>query len=291
MKLKVYILKKKQVIVAVSILFLLLISLIILISFKSKETIKNVNPVQTVHADVDGDKKIDTLYISTKDDNSYTVNVQTKKGDGFTLEPDPSFKTLGDNSEKWPMYIDCKDINGDSSQEIIIQGSMDGKPILHVYSYEKETNKMIKIASGNYSVFGSTLYNEEKVMMLGKNAGSKITFSYQAIKTTDSLTTPEDINLGNETLTSLASFISEESVDVVNTNASVLSPIKKGEFLDGMLIDVKYKNNIPYECTYQIRVNPYEDSSKTAFYEVKMKSLSYKNNSIQFNINNIKSID
>lgn len=139
MKLKVYILKKRQLVVAIScVIFILLLSLILIFTFKSKETIKNVNPVQTVHADIDGDKKIDTIYISTNSNNSYSVGVKTKKGDGFSLKPDPLLKTLGYNNKSWPMYIDCKDINGDKSQEIIIQSSDEKGPLLHVYSYIKE---------------------------------------------------------------------------------------------------------------------------------------------------------
>lgn len=288
MKLKVYILKKKQVIIAIVTLFLLLISLIILISFKSKETIKNVNPVQTVHADVDGDKKIDTLYISTKNDGSYHVDVRTKKGEGFTLEPDPLLKTLGYNNKSWPMYIDCKDINGDSSQEIIIQGSLNNEPILHVFTYNKESKKIEKVLSGNYNVFGSATLNGSPVFMLGKYSNSKINFSYKSLKNTD--LDINYINLGNETLSSLASYITEESIEVINTNSSLLSSIKKGNFLDAILVDVKYQNSIPYECTYQVRVCSYNEINKTDLYEVKMKAFSYKDNSIQYNINSLKQI-
>ncbi|KMT23150.1 hypothetical protein [Clostridium cylindrosporum] len=292
MKLKVYILKKKHIILTLSIAFILILSLILLISFKSKETIKNVNPVQTVHADVDGDKKLDTLYISTNKDNNYTVNVQTKKGDGFNLEPDPLLKTLGYNDKSWPMSIECKDINNDNAQEIIIQSSDKSESIIHVYTYSKQNKEFIRLISGKYNVFASAIHNGTPIIMLGKKLKTDIDFSYYTLNN-DTLSTYnlDYISLGKNTLNSLASFISEDNIEVISSDSNLLTNLEKGELLDALLLNVKYKNNIPSECTYQIRTMPYGENSKINLYEVKMNSVSYKDNNIQYKIKNIKSLN
>ncbi len=289
MKLKVYILKKSQIITALIISFILLLSIILLITFKSKETIKNVTPVKTVYCDVDGDKKLDTLYIQSNLKNDYNITLKTKKGDGFTLEPDPLLKTFGENIKSWPLYIECKDINNDNKQEIIIQGSKDNKPILHIYSYNAKENKLNTITSGEYNVFASTIHNNIPIIMLGKSGEEIETFYYTYNETLEK--SNENLNLASQTLNSLSTFINEDEIEVINTTPSILSNIEKGNFLDAVLIDVKYKDNIPFEILYQVRTLSYGDDTSPNLYEVKMSPISYKNYNLDYKITNITKID
>lgn len=292
MKLKVYVLKKKQIIIFfISILFILFLLFILLFTFKSKETIKETSPVQTVYGDINGDKEIDTLYISTNNDNSYNVNVKTKNGDGFALKPDPSLKVLGYNNNSWPMYIDCKDIDNDGSQEIIIQSSDDKGPLLHVFSYVKDNNSIKTLISGRYDVFASSELDNKPVVMLG-NLNTENKFTYYTFNNNNELITYENnIGLGKEALFSLSTFINEDKLEASNLDTSILSSITKGKFLDASLIDVKYKNSTPYECIYQVRTKPYYEDSSTQLYEVTMNSMLYKNNNVQYDINNIKLVN
>lgn len=291
MKLKVYIFKKKQIMTAMVIALCLLLSLIIIFAFRSKETIKNVNPVQTVYADIDGDKKLDTLYISTDANNKYNVDIKTKKGDGFTLKPDPLFQTLGHNSQDWPMYIDCKDLNNDLSQEIIIQSSDNEGPIIHIYTYNKDTNEISPIIAGRYDVFGSTTYNNNPILILGKKEANNINFSYYSFNTKIEKISPSKyINFGKDTLNQFTSFISEDNIETISIDSKLTSSLNKGDFLDASLVNVKYKNDIPYTCTYQVRTFN-KETNKTNLYKLTMNSTYYKNDTINYDIQNIKLLD
>lgn len=288
MKFNVYVLKKRQIIIFfIGFLLILLIAVILLFNFKSKETLKEVSPIQTVYGDIDGDKQIDSIYIATNKNNTYSVNIETKNGDGFSLKPDPSLKTLGYNNNDWPMYIDCKDVNNDGSQEIIIQSSDDKGPLLHVFSYKKSENTMETLVSGRYDVFASSKIDDKPVIMLG-HINSNENFTYYTFDNNQKLVSYNDnINLGNESLTSLANFIGEDNVEASNLDTSILSSVIKGKLLDASLVDVKYKNGIPYECIYQIREAPY-DKSPTKLYEITMNSTS-NGESTQYDIRDIKS--
>ena len=288
MKLKVYILKKSQIITALIISFILLLSIILLIAFKSKETIKNVTPVKTVYCDVDGDKKLDTLYIQSNSKGDYNITLKTKKGDGFILEPDPLLKTFGENIKNWPIYIECKDINNDDKQEIIIQGSKDNKPVLHIYSYNDIENKIFKVASGEYNIFASTIHNKKPVIMLGKSGEKIETFYYTYNGDLEKFN--NNIDFASQTLISLCTFINEDEIEVINTTPSTLSNIEKGNFLDAILIDIKYKDDIPFEILYQVRSLAYGDSTTPSLYEVKMSPISYKNYNLDYKITDVSKI-
>lgn len=125
--------------------------------------------------------------------------------------------------------------------------------------------------------------------MLG-SSDTKLDFVYYSIEN-NTLKPYAGLSFGKQTLVSLASFISQDNLEAANTSPSLLASIEKGDFLDANLINVKYKNGIPSECTYQVRTSSYGENSSTNLYKVKINSTSYKNNTIQYDIKDIKPIN
>lgn len=277
MKLRIYILKKQQLIWAAVILAAIIISLILVITFKTKNTVNTISSKNTIRKyDVNNDGKRDSIEINIDEKTKkYMIDVISSDGNGYTLEPDPSIKSLGCFNSAWPMSITVKDINDDNSVEIILQASDKNGPILHVFEYNN--GRMERIASGRYSIFG-TLKDPSfngTLAVLGYKKGSSIQFRF--LGTSDGryipvVSTPS-MTLGNNILSSVITYIEKKDVEAMSLNIQdkYANAILKGNFLDAKLTDVKYtKYSIPTYCTYVLRTNVQNSSNEVISYKVKL---------------------
>lgn len=299
MKLKVYIIKKQQLIWAAIILAILIISAIVIISLRSKQTISILNSANTIQADIDGNGKMDDSVIFKADEitGEYSVEVITSDGSGYTLEADPVIKTLGYYTSWWPVNVFVDDINKDGSSEIVLQSSDKNGPILHIFRYNPE--KIERLASGRYSFFGTLKPPAEKnnIIVLGskKNNGISLTYLQSKVGKLLPYTAPTSLILGKDTFASLLNFMEKEDVEAasINMESKLVSKLPKGEFLDCSLTDIKYtKYNIPSECTYILRTGTGLDKNKIAeFYKVKMTLMKFDESSPEYRITRVDKIN
>lgn len=299
MKLKVYILKKQQLIWAAIILAILIISAIVIISLRAKQTISILNSENTIHADIDGNGKTDDAVIFKADESTgeYSVDIITNDGQGYTLEADPVIKTLGYYTSWWPVNVFVDDINRDGSAEIVLQSSDKSGPILHIFRYNQE--KIERLASGRYSFFGTLKPPTEKndIIVLGSKKNNGISLTYLQTKGGKLLpyVAPTSLILGKDTFASLLNFMEKEDVEAasINMENKLASKLPKGEFLDCSLADIKYtKYNIPSECTYILRAGiGYEESKVAEFFKVKMTLMKYDEVSPEYRITHVDKIN
>lgn len=299
MKLKVYILKKQQLIWAAIILAILIISAIVIISLRSKQTISILNSENTIQADIDGNGRTDDSVVFKADESTgeYSVEIITSDGSGYTLEADPVIKTLGYYTSWWPVSILVNDINRDGSAEIVLQSSDKNGPILHIFRYNSE--KIERLASGRYSFFGTLKPPTEKndIIVLGSKRTNGISLTYLQTKGGKLLpyVASTSLILGKDTFASMLNFMEKEDVEAasINMEENLISKLPKGEFLDCSLTDIKYtKYNIPSECTYILRAGIGSDTSKTAeSYKVKMTLMKFDEASPEYRITRVDKIN
>lgn len=298
MKLKVYIIKKQQLIWAAIILAILIISAIVIISLRSKQTISILNSTNTIQADIDGNGKTDDSVIFKADESTgeYSVKVITSDGSEYTLEADPVIKTLGYYTSWWPVNVFVDDINKDGISEIVLQSSDKNGPILHIFRFNQENIE--RLASGRYSFFGTLKPPNEKndIIVLGSNKTSGISLTYLQTKGGKLLpyAAPPSLILGKDTFASLINFMEKEDVETasINMENKLISKLPKGQFLDCSLTDIKYtKYNIPSECTYILRAGTGLDENKyTESYKIKMTLMKYDKASPEYRITHVDKI-
>jgi hypothetical protein len=260
MKLKIYILKKKQLIWAAAILAIIVVSAILIISIKATQTFNFLTLPNSFKADINNDGKIDTVIAKVDDKTKkYSINVVCSDDKGYVLEPDPVIKSFGDSLGNAPINITFKDINGDGKEEIFIQSSDKHGPILHVFKYT--TNKIERIASGRYSMYGmiNNPNNGDNMLVLLSSENNKIKLTY--LKSDLDGLTPcilnDSMNLGTNTISSVVNFIEQKDIETINLDIDkqMESKLLKGTLVDGILNDVEFvDNNIPSQCTYLLRV-------------------------------------
>lgn len=278
MKLRIYILKKQQLIWAAVILAAIIISLVLVITLKTKNTVNTINSKNTIRKyDINNDGKRDSIEINIDEKTQkYMIDVISSDGNGYTLEPDPSIKSLGCYSSSWPLNVTVKDINDDNSVEIVLQSSDKIGPILHVFKYSN--GKMERIASGRYSIFG-TLKDPSfngTMAVLGYKKGDRIQFRF--LGTSDGRYIPvvsqPSMTLGSNILSSVITYIEKKDVEAISLNIQdkYANNILKGTFLDARLTDTKYtKYSIPTDCTYVLRTNsPDSNKNEVISYKVKL---------------------
>lgn len=299
MKLKVYIIKKQQLIWAAIILAILIISAIVIISLRSKQTISILNSTNTIQADIDGNGKTDDSVVFKADEitGEYSVDVITSDGNGYALEADPVIKTLGYYTSWWPVNVFVNDINRDGNAEIVLQSSDKNGPILHIFRYTPE--KIERLASGRYSIFGTLKPPTEKndIIVLGSKKSSGISLTYLQTKGGKLLpyVAPTSLVLGKDTFASMLNYIEKEDVEAasINMENKLVSKLPKGEFLDCSLADIKYtKYNIPSECTYILRTGIGMDDSKISeYYKIKLSLMKYDETSPEYRITRVDKIN
>lgn len=297
MKLKVYIIKRKQLIWAAIILVALIIAAILAISLRAQGTLNTMGSTQTTRADINNDGKFDTVLVKADEKTGkYSVDISCSDGNGYSLEADPSVKTLGYYTNWWPMNVSIHDINGDNKAEVVLQASDGKNPILHIFSYRD--NKMERIAAGKYSTFGflKNPKDNSQTLILGAKKNNSIELSYFNAKT-DKLApqiSSASMTLGKDTLNSLVGFLEKKEVETFSSskNGSLENKIAKGNYLDSVIYDAKYTSyNIPSEYTYILRTSPMENNQREyAAYKVKVSLEKYDSKNPQYKITNIEKI-
>ncbi|QCX32547.1 VCBS repeat-containing protein [Caloramator sp. E03] len=292
MKLRVYIFKKKQLITAAIILSILIIGAILLISYKTRQTLNTIDTTKsTIYADINNDGKNDSIIINTdKKTGKYIVDVISSDGNGYSLEPDATIKSLGYYSSWWPLKITILDINNDKDSEIILQSSDEKGPIIHIFKCIN--GKAERLASGRYSIFGTIKSPEDNanIIVLGNVKNSSVDFKFLTTKfgKLSPQIVPTAFTLGKNTLYSLINFIQKEDIETSNVNIEnkLVSKISKGSFLDAKLTEAKYtKYNIPSECIYLIRTtNSVSNEKESITYKARFSLTKYDNKNPEYRI-------
>ncbi|KRQ88062.1 hypothetical protein ABG79_00229 [Caloramator mitchellensis] len=296
MKLKIYVVKKQQIIWGFVILAIIIVAAIVLLMMKTKQTINTFNQPNTYYTDLNNDGKTDSIFVSTDEKTSaYTVTVQTDEKKTFTLEPDSTIKSLGFFNTNWPMNLTCKDLDNDKTQEIIIQSSDEKGPILHVYKVYED--KIAKIMSGRYSIFGMIKSKDlEPIVVVGRKDRENLSYQYFTLNSNGPIpyVMPTSMNLGKLALNSLISYMETQEAETSNIEANnkILEVISKGKFLDGNLHEVKYdKYDVPSECTYMIRTEEEtEIGLETTIYQVRLGLQKYDSKNPQYKILSVNKI-
>lgn len=293
MKLRIFIIKKQQLIWAAIILAIVVIAAVLLISLKAEQTINLIDQTKSTKALIDGDDKMDTI-VSKIDEktNEYSLEVISGDGNGYSLLPDDKLiKTFGFYDPSWPMKLDARDIDSDGRSEIIVQSSDEKGPILYVFKYKDD--KVSRIFSGRYSVFGNIKNPEDKksIIILGLRNKDSIKYTFMNSKFIP-IATPSSLNLGREAFSSLITFIEAKDTEAFNVNieSKYTSKLLKGTFLDSDITEAVYTNyTIPSECTYFIRTSAVSSNNEPSheMYYVTMSLMKYDEISPEYKITNI----
>ncbi|MCX7903507.1 MAG: hypothetical protein N2486_03245 [Caloramator sp.] len=296
MKLKIYVVKKQQLIWGAIIIAAIIIAAIIMILMKTKQTINTFNQPNTYYTDLNNDGKTDCIFVETNEKTGeYHVSIKWDEKKTSNLEPDPTIKTLGFFNKNWPMNISFNDIDKDSKQELILQSSDNKGPILHVFKIYDD--KVIKLISGRYSIFGLVKTKDlEPVIVIGNKTKRGISYNYLTFNSKGPVpyVMPTSMNLGKHSLETLIGYIESQEVEAANLNINKkhLDVISKGKFLDGNIYEVKYdKYDVPTECTYILRTSEetpigYENT----IYKVTLRLSKYDSRNPQYNITSIEKI-
>ncbi len=297
MKLKVLVLKKQQLIWAVVIVAVIIASILLFINLRKNDSSRTTSSQNRYSADLNNDGKDDSIVLYTDEETGkYTVNVVLSNGKGFTLEPDPTIKSLGYNKEWWSMSVSIKDVNKDNVDEVILQSGDDLGPILHIFKYDSATDTMKRITSGRYSMFG-TLKEPSKdhpVIVLGYKVGEEIKLTY--LDASGGKLAPysssSSLTLGKDAIASVLTLVENEDVEAstINIDSKYASKLVKGEYLDCSLYEAKYtKYEVPSECTYIMRTAvTYNELKECMTYKIKMTLNSYKDKVPVYSISSVE---
>ncbi|EYE88161.1 hypothetical protein Q428_09335 [Fervidicella metallireducens AeB] len=297
MKLKVYIVKKQQLIWAAIVLLIIIVSAILIISIKAQQTISNVTPAKTYHVDLDNDGKSDSIILNTDSDTGkYSVTIMSPDGIAHSLEADPAIKTLGYFSKDWPIKITLEDINNDGTSEVILQSSDQQGPILHIFKYANGETE--RIASGRYSFYGTfkSPVDKSNILMLGSKNNSEIKYTYLSTKFGKlyPYMAPSSLNLGKTVISNIVSYIEKMDVETSSMDAENkhVSKLSKGSFLDCLLTSAKYYGHeIPSECSYIMRTKSISNNNENLVtYKITLKLSKYDTKKPEYKITSINII-
>lgn len=281
MKLKIYVIKKKQLIWAAIIIALILIAAIVIATRGTNDTINNIGLQHTIKDDLNNDGKIDNILINVdKDTNEYRVSIAMSDGKGYVLEADKSLKTLGYYSPEWPMHVTVDDIDGDKLKEIVIQSSDKKGPMIGIYKLNED--KFEKMASGRYQVYGLVKHPAASNNMVVLGSMNKTGMQYNLFiaksgKLTPVLSTLNNMSLGRDTLASFVNFVEKKEVETFNQimDNKLTSSVQNGSFNDAKISEIKYnKNGMPSEITYVVRTNVASNNSNESLVYKLTMSLS-----------------
>lgn len=286
MKLKVLVLKKQQLIWVIVIVAVIIASILLFISIRNNDRPSTVSSQNKYTADLNNDGKDDSIVLYTDEETGeYTVNIVLGNGKEFTLEPDPTIKSLGYCKEWWNMSVSVKDVNDDNVDEVILQSADDSGPILHIFRYDSSTDTMKRLTSGRYSMYGTL---EEPsighpVIVLGYKIGEEMKLTYLDASggKLSPYTSSSELTLGKDALASVLALVENKDVEAstINIDSKYANKFVKGEYLDCCLYDAKYtKYEVPSECTYIMRTAAnYDEFKECMVYKIKMALDSYEN--------------
>ena len=151
---KSLILNKKQTLnLFILILLFLLAILLIIPQNKTKESTQTFNPINTTEnytADLTGDVSLDTLSVMSKND-CVDIKIFTNNHTYYLSELCKNNK-LASESSFWPLKVYIKNLSRHTHPEIIVQGSIDKRPINYIFTWQD--NKFINIINNNKNILG-----------------------------------------------------------------------------------------------------------------------------------------
>lgn len=154
MKIRVVILKKRQIILSLIIILFIILTFSLISYFmknSTTEAITLINDNKVIKEDLNGDGSKDTLYINNKD-NKYYMEISTGS-EVQHISCNKKLDTLGSFNPYWPMRLEIKDISRNRTPEIFIQSSENSLPVQHVFTYNNNKFNDIFCSNGNFLGF------------------------------------------------------------------------------------------------------------------------------------------
>ena len=177
---------KNNLIKYLSFITIILISFILIFTFKDNSTksVINENTIkETVKSDLNGDGKEDCLYIELGSENNYIINA-TINEKSYELTPNKTINSLGNFSPNRPITLNLLDLDRNNIKEIIVQSSEEDSSIQHLFKWTGNgfedifysTNNILGIVDSNNGKtpkilsfsLGDSKENIQKYMLLNK---------------------------------------------------------------------------------------------------------------------------
>lgn len=177
---------KNNLIKHLSFITIILISFILIFTFKDNSTksVINENTIkESVNSDLNGDGKEDCLYIELGNENKYILNA-TINEKSYELTPNKTINSLGNFSPSRPITLNLLDLDRNNIPEIIVQSSEENSSIQHLFKWTGNgfedifysTNNILGIVDSNNGKtpkilsfsLGDSKENIQKYMLLNK---------------------------------------------------------------------------------------------------------------------------
>lgn len=177
---------KNNLIKHLSFITIILISFILIFTFKDNSTksVINENTIkESVKSDLNGDGKEDYLYIELGNENKYILNA-TINEKSYELTPNKTINSLGNFSPSRPITLNLLDLDRNNIPEIIVQSSEENSSIQHLFKWTGNgfedifysTNNILGIVDSNNGKtpkilsfsLGDSKENIQKYMLLNK---------------------------------------------------------------------------------------------------------------------------
>ena len=177
---------KNNLIKHLSFITIILISFILIFTFKDNSTksVINENTIkETIKSDLNGDGKEDCLYIELGSENNYIINA-TINEKSYELTPNKTINSLGNFSPNRPITLNLLDLDRNNIKEIIVQSSEEDSSIQHLFKWTGNgfedifysTNNILGIVDSNNGKtpkilsfsLGDSKENIQKYMLLNK---------------------------------------------------------------------------------------------------------------------------
>ncbi|EPB9402285.1 hypothetical protein [Clostridium perfringens] len=190
---------KNNLIKHLSFITIILISFILIFTFKDNSTksVINENTIkETIKSDLNGDGKEDCLYIELGSENNYIINA-TINEKSYELTPNKTINSLGNFSPNRPITLNLLDLDRNNIKEIIVQSSEEDSSIQHLFKWTGNgfedifysTNNILGIVDSNNGKtpkilsfsLGDSKENIQKYMLLNKKLKN---ISYDTVEPT-----------------------------------------------------------------------------------------------------------
>ncbi len=177
---------KNNLIKHLSFITIILISFILIFTFKDNSTksVINENTIkESVKSDLNGDGKEDRLYIELGNENKYILNA-TINEKSYELTPNKTINSLGNFSPSRPITLNLLDLDKNNIPEIIVQSSEENSSIQHLFKWTGNgfedifysTNNILGVVDSNNGKtpkilsfsLGDSKENIQKYMLLNK---------------------------------------------------------------------------------------------------------------------------
>ncbi|WP_300258499.1 hypothetical protein [Clostridium sp.] len=232
---------KNNLIKQISFITIILISFILIsfiliftLKYNSTKSVINQNTIkETVKSDLNGDGKIDYLYIELGSENKYMLHANINEK-SYELTPNKTINSLGNFSPNCPIKLNLLDLDRNTIPEIIVQSFEENNSIQHLFKWTENgfedifcsTNNILGIVDSNNGktpkILSFSLSNSkediQKYMLLNKKLKN---ISYDTVEPPGlySITSFIDIISLNYEISELpnifASYISKEDLSQI----------------------------------------------------------------------------